>query len=129
MSASRRGPPGGGRAPFRLNQKGGFDCPSCAWPDPDHERSRFEFCENGAKAVATEATRKRVDRDFFARYSVEELAGQSDYWLNDAGRLTEPMLLEEGGTHYRPVSWDEAFAVLAEELRGCDPHEAIFYTS
>ena len=119
----------GGRALFRLNQKGGFDCPSCAWPDPDHERSRFEFCENGAKAVATEATRKRVDRDFFARYSVEELAGQSDYWLNDAGRLTEPMLLEEGGTHYRPVSWDEAFAVLAEELRGCDPHEAIFYTS
>lgn len=96
----------------------------------DDERSKFEFCENGAKAVATEATCKRVDADFFKKHSVKELGDQSDYWLNDAGRLTEPMLLDKGATHYRPVSWQEAFELIADQLNGLNsPHEAAFYTS
>lgn len=120
----------GAKALYRLNQKHGFDCPSCAWPDPDGERSSFEFCENGAKAVATETTKKRADAEFFKKYSVNELAEQTDYWQNDAGRLTEPFLLDEGATHYRPVSWEEAFAVIADELNACaTPDESIFYTS
>ncbi|MEM6885295.1 MAG: FdhF/YdeP family oxidoreductase [Verrucomicrobiota bacterium] len=124
------GPVRGWQALYRLNQKDGFDCPSCAWPDPDDERSAFEFCENGAKAVATETTTKRVDRDFFAKYSVADLAEQSDYWLNDAGRLTEPFLLDADATHYHPLSWDEAFSVISEELNSAaTPDESIFYTS
>ena len=119
----------GSQALYRLNQKGGFDCPSCAWPDPDGERSRFEFCENGAKAVATEITRKRADRDFFAQHSITELAEKSDFWLNDAGRLTEPMLLDADASHYVPISWDAAFQLLAEELNAGEPDASIFYTS
>jgi molybdopterin-dependent oxidoreductase alpha subunit len=112
-----------------LNQKKGFDCPGCAWPDPDH-RHTFEFCENGVKAVAEEATPRRVDVEFFAEHPVSELAERTDYWLGQQGRLTEPMLLEAGGTHYRPVSWSEAFSVIAEELAAMSsPHEAVFYTS
>lgn len=120
----------GAKALYRLNQKHGFDCPSCAWPDPDGERSSFEFCENGAKAVATETTKKRADAAFFAQHSVAELAEQSDFWLNDAGRLTEPFLLDADATHYRPISWDAAFAIIAEELNAAEsPDESIFYTS
>ncbi|MEN8661192.1 MAG: FdhF/YdeP family oxidoreductase [Lentimonas sp.] len=120
----------GAQALYRLNQKGGFDCPSCAWPDPDNERSTFEFCENGAKAVATETTKKRAGRDFFAKHSINELSQKSDFWLNDAGRLTEPFVLDEGATHYRPISWDDACALIAEELNAANsPHEGIFYTS
>ncbi|WOO40756.1 FdhF/YdeP family oxidoreductase [Rubellicoccus peritrichatus] len=124
------GPVRGTKALLKMNQKGGFDCPSCAWPDPDDERSKFEFCENGAKAVATETTKKRIGPDFFSKYSVAELAEQSDFWLNDAGRLTQPMLLDRDSTHYKPVSWEDAFSVIAEELQAADnPDEAIFYTS
>ncbi len=120
----------GTSALLRANQKGGFDCPSCAWPDPDGERSSFEFCENGAKAIATEATTKRADPAFFAQHSIADLAAQSDFWLNDAGRLTEPMVLAADATHYRPLSWDDAFALIAEELHACArPDDAIFYTS
>ncbi|MFW2480289.1 MAG: FdhF/YdeP family oxidoreductase [Lentimonas sp.] len=120
----------GAQALYRLNQKGGFDCPSCAWPDPNNERSTFEFCENGAKAVATETTKKRAGRDFFAKHSINELSQKSDFWLNDAGRLTEPFVLDEGATHYRPISWDDACALIAEELNAANsPHEGIFYTS
>lgn len=120
----------GAKALYRINQKHGFDCPSCAWPDPDGERSSFEFCENGAKAIATETTKKRADAAFFAQHSVAELAEQSDFWLNDAGRLTEPFLLDEGATHYRPISWDDAFSIIAEELNAAEsPNESIFYTS
>ncbi len=90
-----------------LNQDGGFDCPSCAWPDPSHKHAA-EFCENGAKAVAWEATRKRVPREFFARTSVAEMDSIAEYDLGRLGRITEPMLLREGATHYEPVSWDEA---------------------
>ncbi|HEY4277786.1 MAG TPA: FdhF/YdeP family oxidoreductase [Conexibacter sp.] len=113
----------------RLNQPNGFDCPGCAWPDPS-ETARAEFCENGAKAVAEEATRKRVTPAFFARHSVAELAGWTDYQLGRSGRITQPMVLRDGGTHYEPIAWDEAFALIARELRGlASPDEALFYTS
>jgi len=116
---------------LRVNQVGGFDCPSCAWPDPDPaNRKHAEFCENGAKAVSWEATRKRVDADFFAAHSVAELREQSDHWLESNGRLTEPMYLAPGATHYAPVSWDEALALVAGQLRALpDPNRAVFYTS
>ncbi|MDA9589825.1 FdhF/YdeP family oxidoreductase [Opitutales bacterium] len=124
------GPTRGAQALYRMNQKGGFDCPSCAWPDPDGERSRFEFCENGAKAIATETTKKRIGPEFFAEHSVAELAEQTDFWLNDAGRIATPMVLEKDGTHYQPISWDDAVALIAEELNATEsPDEGIFYTS
>ncbi|MFF7248368.1 FdhF/YdeP family oxidoreductase [Embleya sp. NPDC008237] len=113
----------------QVNQKQGFDCPGCAWPEPDH-RSIAEFCENGAKAVAEEATVRRVGADFFAAHPVAELAEKSDYWLGQQGRLTEPMYLAEGATHYAPISWEDAFGVVAEELTALDsPDRAAFYTS
>lgn len=115
---------------LKLNQKNGFDCPSCAWPDPDDHRAMTEFCENGAKALAAEATLKKADRDFFEDHSIAELAAHDDYWLEQQGRLVEPMLLEEGSFHYRPVSWEEAFNVIADELNQvATPDEGIFYTS
>ncbi|GHC48131.1 FdhF/YdeP family oxidoreductase [Roseibacillus persicicus] len=127
---SHTNPVRGTHALAKLNQKGGFDCPSCAWPDPDGKRAPTEFCENGAKAIATEITDRRVDREFFKQYSLLELGEKSDFWLNDAGRITEPFILDEGATHYRPASWEETFEVLAEELNACaSPHDAIFYTS
>jgi molybdopterin-dependent oxidoreductase alpha subunit len=113
-----------------LNQKTGFDCPSCAWPDPDGERKLFEFCENGAKAVASEATRVRATPEFFARYSVPELRFKTDVWLERQGRITEPMLLERGAPHYRPIAWDAAFELIADELNALESaNEASFYTS
>ncbi|MDT4895085.1 MAG: hypothetical protein QOH25_162 [Acidobacteriota bacterium] len=113
-----------------VNQKDGFDCPGCAWPEPDGERSHAEFCENGAKAVAEEATLRRVTPEFFREWSIEELSKQSDFWLGKQGRLTHPMLLKNQATHYEPVSWDEAFALIARELNAlASPDEAIFYTS
>src|SRR5689334_6858007 len=87
---------------LRVNQKRGFDCPGCAWPEGDH-RHVAEFCENGAKAVAEEATTRRVERDFFARHSVSELAGKTDWWLGQQGRLVEPMLKPAGQQHYQPL--------------------------
>ena len=114
---------------MRVNQKDGFDCPGCAWPEED-KRHIAEFCENGAKAVAEEATLRRVSPEFFAAHSLDELRGHDDWWLGQQGRLTHPMLLEEGGSHYRPISWDDALALVADELRTLDdPDEAVFYTS
>ncbi|WP_345800046.1 FdhF/YdeP family oxidoreductase [Microbacterium sp. AZCO] len=114
---------------LRVNQKDGFDCPGCAWPEED-KRHIAEFCENGAKAVAEEATLRRVGREFFAEHSVADLEGHDDWWLGQQGRLTEPMILEEGATHYRPISWDSALREIASALRGLDdPDEAVFYTS
>lgn len=114
---------------LRVNQKTGFDCPGCAWPEAD-KRHVAEFCENGAKAVAEEATTRTVPPAFFAAHSVAELSEWDDFALGQQGRLTHPLLLDAGGSHYRPVEWDEAFAVIAEELRACaSPDEAIFYTS
>ncbi len=114
----------------KLNQKDGFDCPGCAWPDPDHRSKLGEYCENGAKAVAEEATTKRVDREFFAKHSVEELSGWSDYELGKAGRITEPFLLRKGSSHYEPITWDEAFKRTASALNSlASPNEGVFYTS
>ena len=119
------------RTLLRLNQVEGFDCQGCAWPDPDaSHRHTAEFCENGAKAVTEEATKRRVDRDFFARHSVRELAEHTDYWLGQQGRLTEPMVLRQGATHYQPISWDDAFTMVADRLNSLSgPDEALFYTS
>lgn len=113
-----------------VNQVDGFDCQSCAWPSPNGARHTAEFCENGAKAVADAGTRKRVGPDFFRAHSVAELAAQTDHWLNAQGRLTHPMVLREGATHYEPIAWDDAFALVARELRALgSPDEAAFYTS
>ncbi|MBW8485434.1 FdhF/YdeP family oxidoreductase [Actinomadura parmotrematis] len=113
----------------RVNQRKGFDCPGCAWPEGER-RHVAEFCENGAKAVAEEATTRRVTRAFFAAHTVAELGGRTDHWLGQQGRLTEPMLLREGSEHYEPVPWDEALALVADELNALDsPDEAVFYTS
>ncbi|MGO4256759.1 FdhF/YdeP family oxidoreductase [Marmoricola sp. RAF53] len=113
----------------RLNQADGFDCMSCAWPDPSH-RHTAEFCENGAKAVAEEATRERATPEFFAAYSIADLDGHSEHWLGQQGRITEPMVKWPGGTHYEPITWEDAFSVIAAELDALDsPDEATFYTS
>jgi len=128
-SARRMGVGRGLRALTGVNQVRGFDCPGCAWPDPA-QRHPVEFCENGAKAVAHEATRARLTRDFFARWSLPELLARSDHWLEQQGRLTEPLHRAPGSDHYRPVSWSEAFAGIARTLRGLrSPDEAVFYTS
>ena len=117
---------------MNLNQTKGFDCPSCAWPDPmPGDRSSFaEYCENGAKAVAEEATSRRADLDFWAKHSVAELNTWSEQKLGKAGRITHPMILKPGGTHYEPISWEDAFDHIATELNAVDdPNEATFYTS
>lgn len=120
----------GTAAMLSLNQWEGFDCPSCAWPDPEDHRSAFEFCENGAKAIASETTQRRVDPAFFARHSLREIAGLSDYEMDQAGRLTHPMVLRPGADHYEPLAWDEAFTLIAGELNALgSPDEAVFYTS
>jgi molybdopterin-dependent oxidoreductase alpha subunit len=112
-----------------INQKRGFDCPGCAWPEGD-KRHRAEFCENGAKAVAEEATATALTGEFFAEHPVSELAGRSGYWLGQQGRLSEPLYLAEGATHYEPVSWERALDLVAEDLRALDsPDQAVFYTS
>lgn len=114
---------------LNVNQADGIDCPGCAWPDPKH-RHRNEYCENGAKHIADEATTRRVTRDLFAEHSVADLAVASDTWLNQQGRLTEPMVKRPGGTHYEPIGWDDALGLLAGELKDTDsPDEAMFYTS
>lgn len=115
----------------KMNQKGGFDCPGCAWPDPDDHRSSLgEYCENGAKALAEEATNKRVDPQFFKKYSVEEISEWDDYKMGKSGRLTHPMILREGSSHYEEISWEDAFQYIAKKLSVLqDPNEAVFYTS
>ncbi|MFV9482352.1 FdhF/YdeP family oxidoreductase [Christiangramia sp. ASW11-125] len=118
------------RALFTINQQDGFDCPSCAWPDPEHPSKIGEYCENGAKALADEATHSHIDAVFFQKYSVEELSELSDFQLNKFGRLIEPLVLREGSIHYESISWQDAFELISEELRSLDsPNEAIFYTS
>lgn len=116
---------------LKLNQVDGFDCPSCAWADPDPGRRKAaEFCENGAKAVAWEATRRRVDAAFFRVHSVAELRDQDSHWLEHHGRLTEPVYLAPGATHYAPITWDDALALTADRLKRLeDPRRAVFYTS
>ncbi|MCI1145132.1 FdhF/YdeP family oxidoreductase [Stenotrophomonas maltophilia] len=119
----------GSKALLAMNQPGGFKCPSCAFPDAD-ERKKLEFCENGAKALAWEATQFLAGRELFARYTVTELMAQTDYWLEMQGRLTEPMRYDAATDHYVPCSWDDAFALIGRHLQALDsPHQAEFYTS
>lgn len=123
--------PRGLKALFKVNQKDGYDCPGCAWPDPDDERSPVaEYCENGAKAIAEEATTKKLTPEFFANNSVAALSELSDYEIGKKGRIAQPVYLPEGGTHYQPISWDEAFQKIAKHLNSLEtPDEAVFYTS
>ncbi|MFD5874443.1 FdhF/YdeP family oxidoreductase [Streptomyces sp. NPDC060322] len=117
------------RTLLKVNQKDGFDCPGCAWPEGD-KRHTAEFCENGAKAVAEEATLRRVTPDFFAAHPVADLAGRSGYWLGQQGRITQPVYLPEGADRYEAVTWERAFEIVAEELTAlASPDEALFYTS
>jgi len=119
----------GAKTLLSANQPGGFDCPGCAWPDRNHHSS-FEFCENGAKAVAAEATSRRAGPELFAKHTVAELMRQSDFWLEDQGRLTHPMVYDAASDRYKPIGWDEAFALVARHLNALpDPNQAIFYTS
>ena len=114
----------------RVNQIDGVDCPGCAWPDPEDRSKLGEYCENGAKAVAEEATSKRIDEEYFATHSLAELSHKSDYELGKLGRLTQPMYLGENASHYLPISWVEAFSIIGSELKDLlTPDEAIFYTS
>ncbi|HTG87663.1 MAG TPA: molybdopterin-dependent oxidoreductase, partial [Pyrinomonadaceae bacterium] len=120
----------GVRTMLKVNQVGGIDCPGCAWPEPDQQRSHFEFCENGAKHIADEATTKRVTPEFFQQWSVADLALQSDQWLGAQGRITHPLVLTRGATHYEPISWADVFELIADELNSLNyPDQAIFYTS
>lgn len=119
----------GARTMLSANQPDGFDCPGCAWPDRNHA-STFEFCENGVKAVAAEATARRAGPELFAAHTVAELAEKSDFWLEDQGRLTHPMVYDSASDRYRPIAWDDAFALIAHHLNGLpDPNQAMFYTS
>jgi molybdopterin-dependent oxidoreductase alpha subunit len=118
------------KALLKLNQKHGIDCPSCAWPDPDHRSPIAEYCENGAKAIAEDATTRKITSALFQRYSVADLSDKSDYWLGQQGRLTQPMILREGQTHYEKISYQEAFALIGNKLKNLPtPNDAIFYTS
>lgn len=114
----------------KMNQKEGFDCAGCAWPDPEEPSKLGEYCENGAKALAEEATYEKVDAAFFKKYSVEEISTWSDYKIGKSGRLTTPMVLEEDSVHYKAISWEDACELVATELHQLDhPDEAVFYTS
>lgn len=121
----------GNKALLSMNQFGGFDCSSCAWPDPDDDRSPIaEYCENGAKALAEEATTKRVTPEFFQKNSVYELSRLDDYRIGKMGRITDPVYLPEGATHYQPISWEDAFKKIARHFNALgSPDEAAFYTS
>ncbi len=118
------------RSLLKMNQQDGFDCPSCAWPDPEEPSKIAEYCENGAKALADEATTSHIGANFFSTHSVEELSQLSDYQLNKFGRIIEPLVLHKGSIHYEPISWESAFRLIADQLHALsDPDEAIFYTS
>jgi anaerobic selenocysteine-containing dehydrogenase len=115
----------GSKSLLSMNQPDGFDCPGCAWPDPKHTSS-FEFCENGAKALAFEATNRRVTSEFFATYSVRDQEQNSDYWFEEQGRLTEPMRYDAGSDRYVPIAWAEAFAIIGRELRALESPDAFW---
>ncbi|MFM2156176.1 MAG: hypothetical protein RL516_925 [Bacteroidota bacterium] len=118
------------KALFALNQKTGFDCPGCAWPDKDHRSKLGEYCENGVKAIAEEATNKKLTADFFRKYSVAQLSNLDDFTIGKSGRIAQPMYLPVGASHYQPISWNEAFQKIASHLKKVSsPDEAVFYTS
>ncbi|MBN3582983.1 FdhF/YdeP family oxidoreductase [Algoriphagus aestuarii] len=113
-----------------LNQKGGMDCPGCAWPDPAHRSKLGEYCENGVKAIAEEAIDANADADFFTKNSILEMRGKSDFWLGQQGRLTQPMWIRKGESHYSPVDWNTVFETIGNKLKSLPtPDDAIFYTS
>ena len=115
---------------LKINQTDGFDCPGCAWPDPDDDRKMAEFCENGAKAVSSEATKKKLTPEVFFRYSISEMLSRPDVWYEELGRITHPMIRRKGADHYQPISWEEAFSLIGRELRSLSsPDQASFYTS
>ncbi|MDG3004902.1 FdhF/YdeP family oxidoreductase [Paludisphaera mucosa] len=131
MALSQLGPIRSVSMALKINQIEGFDCPSCAWTEAGQDRREtFEFCENGVKAVAAEATKRRVAPEFFRKWSVADLRARNDHWLEDQGRLTHPMHLAPGADHFAPISWEDAFALLGRELKALgSPHDAVFYTS
>ena len=114
---------------YKVNKFQGFDCPGCAWPDPDGTRTIAEFCENGAKAIADEGTKKRASPEFWSKWTVRDLSLKSDKWLNQQGRLTHPLILKEDSDYYESISWDDAFEVIASEMASLPPDQAVFYTS
>jgi len=114
---------------YKVNKFQGFDCPGCAWPDPDGTRTIAEFCENGAKAIADEGTKKRASPEFWSKWTVRDLSLKSDKWLNSQGRLTHPLILREDSDYYESISWDDAFEVIASEMASLPPDQAVFYTS
>lgn len=129
ISLDQMGPLRSVQTLLAVNQVDGFDCMGCAWPEHE-KRNAAEFCENGAKAVAEEGTRRRVTPEFFANHSIEDLKTRDDYWLGQQGRLTHPMLLAEGATHYTPIEWDAAYELISQEMKEMDhPDQAVFYTS
>lgn len=129
ISLEQMGPLRSVQTLLAVNQVDGFDCMGCAWPEHE-KRNAAEFCENGAKAVAEEGTRRRVTPEFFANHSIEDLKTRDDYWLGQQGRLTHPMFLAEGATHYAPIEWDAAYELIAQEMKEMDhPDQAVFYTS
>ncbi len=114
----------------KVNKFSGFDCPGCAWPDPDTKRSFAEFCENGAKSIADEATNKRADPQFWSKWKISELSEKTDQWLNSRGRITHPLVIREGSEKYEEITWSEVFRLIGDELSSLHrPHESIFYTS
>ena len=118
------------RSMFRVNQPDGVDCPGCAWPESiTGDRKKIEFCENGAKALAEENTTRIASPEWWASHSIQELEEKTEYWLGQSGRITHPMIIREGDTHYRPISWDEAFSVIGEQVRATTPDRCTFYTS
>ncbi|MFQ3190103.1 MAG: anaerobic selenocysteine-containing dehydrogenase [Paraglaciecola sp.] len=128
--SAKIGPIKGTRLLAQLNQIEGFDCLGCAWPDPLLKRSTFEFCENGAKAVADEATLKRATSSFFSKHIIDDLKLKLDRWLNDQGRLVEPLFLAEGAKHYKSISWSKALELIVRSLTKLkSPNQAVFYTS
>ncbi|MDJ0338920.1 FdhF/YdeP family oxidoreductase [Cryobacterium sp. PH31-O1] len=117
------------RSLLRLNQRDGTDCPGCAWPESQGHRKTAEFCENGAKAVAEESTLRTVTPEFWAEHSIAELATKTEYWLGNQGRITHPVVIRPGDTHYSQISWDDAFELIGEQIRATVPDRTVFYTS
>ncbi|WP_327015485.1 FdhF/YdeP family oxidoreductase [Cryobacterium sp. GrIS_2_6] len=117
------------RALLRLNQRDGTDCPGCAWPESQGHRKTAEFCENGAKAVAEESTVRQVTPVFWAEHSIAELATKTEYWLGNQGRITHPVVIRPGDTHYSQISWNDAFELIGEQIRATTPDRTVFYTS
>jgi formate dehydrogenase major subunit len=117
------------RALLRLNQRDGTDCPGCAWPESQGHRKTAEFCENGAKAVAEESTLRTVTPDFWAEHSIAELSEKTEYWLGNQGRITHPVVIRPGDTHYSQISWNDAFELIGEQIRATVPDRTVFYTS